>query len=205
VRLFVAKDCSGVPLAYWATEGIGDVEIDGSASSSDKIIVTVEVNGKPVEALLDSGASRSVLDRNEAARLGVTPQMQGVAQAGSGGGLGERAVVHWTGQFESFAIGNEAIKDTTISFADLWKDATTVETGSHVPKKLFGLPGMLLGVDFLRSHRVLVAHSQHRMYFTYAGGPVFASVDSLGTKQKGADAERPAPGRASGPGADAQK
>ena len=33
---------------------------------------------------------------------------------------------------------------------------------------------MLLGYDFLRSHRVLVAHSQHRIYFTYSGGPVFA-------------------------------
>jgi hypothetical protein len=30
-----------------------------------------------------------------------------------------------------------------------------------------------LGADFLRSHRVLVAHSQRKMYFTYAGGPVF--------------------------------
>ena len=28
---------------------------------------------------------------------------------------------------------------------------------------------MLLGADFLRSHRVLVAHSQREMYFTYAG------------------------------------
>jgi hypothetical protein len=39
--------------------------------------------------------------------------------------------------------------------------------------KLDGLPSMLLGVDFLRSHRVLVAHSQRRIYFTHNGGPVF--------------------------------
>jgi hypothetical protein len=32
---------------------------------------------------------------------------------------------------------------------------------------------MLLGADFLRAHRTLVAHSQHRLYFTYVGGPVF--------------------------------
>ena len=32
---------------------------------------------------------------------------------------------------------------------------------------------MFLGVDFLRAHRVLVAHSQQRIYFTYGGGPVF--------------------------------
>ena len=32
---------------------------------------------------------------------------------------------------------------------------------------------MMLGADFLRSHRLLVAHSQRKVYFTYAGGPVF--------------------------------
>jgi hypothetical protein len=32
---------------------------------------------------------------------------------------------------------------------------------------------MLLGADFLRSHRVLIAHSQRKMYFTHAGGTVF--------------------------------
>jgi hypothetical protein len=32
---------------------------------------------------------------------------------------------------------------------------------------------MLLGVDFLRAHRTLVAHSQRKLYFTYVGGPVF--------------------------------
>ena len=35
------------------------------------------------------------------------------------------------------------------------------------------MPTMLLGADFLRAHRVLVAHSQRKMYFTYEGGPVF--------------------------------
>ena len=53
----------------------------------------------------------------------------------------------------------------------MWKDANTSRT--HVPTKLF-VPGMLLGADFFRSHRVLVSHSQHKMYFTYVGGPVFS-------------------------------
>ncbi|MEA1674201.1 hypothetical protein [Nitrospirillum sp. BR 11163] len=35
------------------------------------------------------------------------------------------------------------------------------------------MPDMLLGLDFLRAHRMFVAHSQHRIYFTYVGGPVF--------------------------------
>ena len=38
---------------------------------------------------------------------------------------------------------------------------------------------MLLGTDFLRSHRVLVSHSQRKIYFTYAGGPVFSIDDPI--------------------------
>ena len=35
------------------------------------------------------------------------------------------------------------------------------------------VPRMVLGVDFLRAHRVYVARSQRKLYFTYTGGTVF--------------------------------
>ena len=37
-------------------------------------------------------------------------------------------------------------------------------------------PDMLLGADFLRSHRVLMAISHRKLYFTYAGGRVFGNL-----------------------------
>ena len=40
---------------------------------------------------------------------------------------------------------------------------------------------MLLGADFLLAHRVLVAHSQRRIYFTNAGVPMFQSSRPLET------------------------
>jgi hypothetical protein len=50
---------------------------------------------------------------------------------------------------------------------------------------------MLLGADFLRSHRVLVARSQAKMYFTYEGGTVFPDVTGRGCNVA---AEKPKPG-----------
>ena len=38
---------------------------------------------------------------------------------------------------------------------------------------------MLLGLDFLRSHRVLIAHSQRKLYFSYIGGTVFQPRSKL--------------------------
>jgi len=59
---------------------------------------------------------------------------------------------------ETLAIGDELIKDPTLRRASL------------------GLRDMLLGLDFLRAHRVLVANSQRRLYFTYTGGRVFGNT-----------------------------
>jgi len=52
------------------------------------------------------------------ARLGVTPETPGVVAGGHTIGMGKKAVDVWIGRFQSFAIGNETIKDTTIQFAD---------------------------------------------------------------------------------------
>ena len=173
VRLFQPRDCEAVSLAYWATEGASEVDIEAIDDARPQIIVTVHINGQPVRAMLDSGASRSVLDKSDAARLGVTPDSPGVVASGKGGGLGGKSVDHWIGPFQSFAIGNEVITDTTIGFADLWKDAKYTPFGGNLPRKVEVTMSMLLGADFLHAHRVLVAHSQRKLYFTYAGGPVF--------------------------------
>jgi hypothetical protein len=173
VRLYQPVDCDRVSLAYWASADAGDVEIDAVDAARAQIVVTVHINGQPMKALVDSGASTSVVSKADAARLGVTPETPGVIAVGSSKGLGAKPVDSWVGPFQSFTIGIETIKDTEIRFADLFKDAKYSVAGSYLPTKVQGLPSMLLGADFLRSHRVMIAHSQRKMYFTYAGGPVF--------------------------------
>jgi hypothetical protein len=103
----------------------------------------------------------------DATQLGVTPDTAGVIAGGCTTGLGRKSVDSWIGPFESFAIGNEIIRDPKLRFAP-------------VREQLAGLPPMLLGADFLRAHRVLIARSQGKMYFTYAGGTVFPSAPSKG-------------------------
>lgn len=156
VRVYQARDCDGAPLAYWAPAA-STIPIEGG----DGTRLAIAINGKPVLALLDSGAGRSLLGAAEAEKLGVTPESPGTLPAGCVAGYGKNAVDSWTGQFESFAIGGEVIRNPRIRFADLAQ-----HTGD-------GRTEMLLGADFLHSHRVLVARSQGKMYFTYAGGTVF--------------------------------
>jgi predicted aspartyl protease len=171
VRLFQARDCGGASLAYWTTEGAGVVGIDAIFEANPRIELTVEINGRPVKTMLDSGASSSVVTKSQAAALGVTPESAGVV-VGCSVGLGQKTVEFWRGPFESFRIGDELIRDPTIRFADIWR-FSTYRSASLISRRSVAAPDMLLGADFLRSHRVLVAHSQRKMYFTYAGGTVF--------------------------------
>ena len=61
------------------------------------------------------------------------------------------------GRVDTFAVGDELIRDPALRSVNI------------------GIRDMVLGLDFLRAHRVLVANSQRRFYFTYTGGRVFAS------------------------------
>jgi predicted aspartyl protease len=181
VRLYQSKDCDGVSLAYWAANGAGQVEIEDVDGNHPQIVLTVQINGQPLRALLDSGASSSMLPMSDATQLGVTPQTPGVI-ARTASGLGAKTIDSWIGPFESFTIGDETIRNPQIRFADLWKDTTYGETGSRLQRQV-GLRPMLLGADFLLAHRVLVAHSQRRIYFTTAGVPMFQSSRPLETRK----------------------
>jgi predicted aspartyl protease len=167
VRLFQpTKDCDRVPLAYWTTtNAASEVWIEPVNGDRPRIMVPVQINGRPVRAMLDSGAALSVLNKPAAASAGVTPETPGVTSAGKSRGLGANTIDTWIGPFQSFVVGDEIVRDTTIRFADMWA-GLRFEVQQQQPM-------MLLGADFLRAHRVLVAHSQRKLYFTYVGGPVF--------------------------------
>ena len=173
VRLFQPKDCDGVSLAYWTSDVAGNVKLEPFSESRAEIVLSVQINGHPVRAKLDSGSSASVLSKDDAAAAGVTPETPGVVAGDRTRGLGTNTVATWIGPFQSFAIDNEIIRDTTILFADLYKDTRYTSTGSNISRNVEQLHPMLLGADFLRAHRVLVAHSRSKLYFTYVGGPVF--------------------------------
>jgi predicted aspartyl protease len=156
IRLFQPRNCDGASLAYWTTERAHEVAIEAVNPARARIVIPVRVNGLPIVALFDTGASRSILHRHIAARLGIRPNTPGVVAAGTLSGVGKESSDLWIGSFESFEIGEEAIKGTSIPFADIGAEYQ-----------------MVLGLDFLLAHRLLVSHSQRKIYFTYAGGPVF--------------------------------
>ncbi|MFO1306595.1 MAG: aspartyl protease family protein [Burkholderiales bacterium] len=171
VRLWQPKDCERASLAYWTKDPVGEAPIEPVTDARRKIEVDVKLNGKTVHAILDSGASTSIVSKHDAEAVGAIH----VGGTVGSSGMGARAVEAWVGKFETFGIGNEEIPDVEIRVADLYQGATYTGTGSRIAKNVFESQPMLLGADFLRAHRTMVAHSQRKLYFTYAGGPVFVA------------------------------
>ncbi len=160
IRLVKPAGCGQTPLAYWAakTGGASVMNIRAPEQDNPHTIGEVTVNGVKLKAGFDTGAPVSMITLEAAARLGIKPDSPGVESAGTSSGLGPRPLRNWIAPVASFKIGDEEIKNTRLRIVD-----TDADFGAD----------MLIGADFFLSHRVYVSNSQHKLYFTYNGGPVF--------------------------------
>ena len=159
IRLFHAKDCVNRGMAYW--HGSADVAVVGIKYTSGlrpHLLGTATLNGSTIRVLFDTGASHSLLSLKAASHAGFKPEGANVISGGMGQGIGRQALETWIARFDSFSLGGEEIKNARLRVGDI---------------ELFGEADMLLGADFFLSHRLYVATSQQRIFFTYNGGPVF--------------------------------
>lgn len=161
IRLFKPKDCAGpTNMAYWAgNEPYSVLPIHWPDSTNPHTIGEAFVNGVKITVVFDTGAGGSVLTREAAQRIGIDLAAPGVQAGGLSYGMGPHALRTWIAPVASFKIGEEEIRNTRLRVADFTAD----DIGGD----------MLLGADFFLSHRVYVANGQHKLYFTYNGGPVF--------------------------------
>ncbi len=160
IRIFRPQNCLGTALAYWsvsAKQPYSVIDIELSTPHAPHTKSVAYLNGQKIKVMFDTGASRSLLTRDAAKRAGITPESPGVLAAGNVFGLGRSMVKTWIAPFASFKIGDEEVRNARLRFAD----TELLETD------------MLIGADFFLSHRIYVASSQKRLYFTYNGGPVF--------------------------------
>jgi tetratricopeptide (TPR) repeat protein/predicted aspartyl protease len=159
IRLWKPANCgSKVTLAYWVDKSSPYSEISiESRERTSTAIGRASINGKEIRVVFDSGAGVSTLTLRAAARLGIRPDSPGVVQGGMMGGAGTKMTPSYIAPIESFKIGDEEIRHTQLRFSDYQ----------------LGDVDMLIGPDFFLSHRIYVANSRQKLYFTYNGGPVF--------------------------------
>ena len=162
IRLFKPSGCDHADMAYWAIgKPYSMMPIDWGDAVHPHTIGTALLNGKRIRVMFDTGAESSVLSLRGARLGGIRTDGPGVKPAGYSGGIGRRTVQTWLTPVASFELGEEQIKNSQLRIGDIGDEAD-----------------MLIGADFFLSHRVYVANSQHKLYFSYNGGPVFSLAQS---------------------------
>jgi len=150
-----APDCRDDQLAYWAAdEPVDELPlVKVSDGLRPPIIVPIEINGRRVHALLDTGAGGVLIDRGllsseEQARLVPTRPVGG---GGSGGLAG------WSIRLHTVTLGRDTLHEVPAGVSDL-KDRDYQ---------------VLVGVDWFLSHRLIVSPQRGKLLVTRLAGPVF--------------------------------
>ncbi|HEX9173286.1 MAG TPA: aspartyl protease family protein [Telluria sp.] len=163
IKFFRPTGCSDAFLGYWSEDALM-VPFEANYSNSPNPRFSVMLNGHKLLAMIDSGATTTIVDLNAAKRAGLKVDAPGMMPAGHVVGVGERRVAHWITTVDKLTIGEETIGNARIGVTDT-RDAMGAD--------------VVLGVDFLRSHRVLFAMSQGRLYFSYVGGDPLGQRETL--------------------------
>ena len=163
MKFYRPRDCDATPLMLWKEDTVV-LPFARSFSRSPNPHFTVVVNGKELDAIIDTGAHRSFMTLDGATRAGIDVKAAGTLRAADAGGIGTDRAPHWIVPVKSVQLGDEAIGNVELGVID-----NQGTTGAE----------LLLGQDFLRAHRVLFAMSQHKLYIAYVGGDVFTRGTSL--------------------------
>lgn len=131
--------------------------VPNEAADKGFIVLKVLIEGKPVTAILDTGAPTSVLNWAAAKQVGVTTTTKGLKRRGRGtGGLGSQVADTYLYRFDRVEAGRTRFDAGEVRIADL------------AVFKTLGLgdkPAMLFGVDMLRDRALFVSYSTKKLYF----------------------------------------
>jgi len=155
--VYPSDGCAKANMAYWAGNApVSVVDLDNTDPRPVAAIVAkARLDGMPIDVLFDTGAS-TLVSLAAAKRAGV--KESDMKPTGRLGGIARGSAAAWIAPFPRFEIGAEAISNNTLRVGDFELHEAD----------------MLLGMDFFLSHHIYVSKKQSKMYFTYAGGPVFA-------------------------------
>ncbi len=113
------------------------------------LVVMLELDGVGLQALLDTGASDTVVTARGAARLGLTPTVLARDPTHTASGMGPRTVAAHQHRFQRLQIG-----DIVTEAPSLWV----------APIRVTPIVDMLLGADWLAGRLLWISFTNRQVY-----------------------------------------
>lgn len=150
LMLYQVSDCAGRFLPwtgnYAAMPIAAPIE---EAPIAEAIVLPVTLDGRPLRALLDSGASASLVAAPGMYKLGLDQANLAGDPSDQISGLGRRVLTVHRHQFKSLTVGNQ-----TISSPVLWVE----------PIRLSPIVDMLLGADWLGGRHLWISFTTRQLF-----------------------------------------
>ena len=145
VTLFGVTECAGRFLPWrGAYRGL---PVENPTDTA--LVVWLELDGVRLRALLDTGASTTVLAAPGMARLGLTAEKLAGGQTGQASGLGPRPIATVRHVFREMRIGQEVFREPALIVS---------------PIRLVPIVDMLLGADWLANKTVWVSFATRQVF-----------------------------------------
>jgi predicted aspartyl protease len=169
LNYFLPDHCEG-KVIYWPHDAVGVVPV---TVFDNQIKATVELDGKKIDAIVDTGAYRTTISMATAKyRFGLTPESPGVEREGAING--DETLQAYTYRFSKLSFGDIAaanIKITLLPDKVNSKNRPEFQTewrAKRVDEDLKLTP-MLIGMDLLKRLHIYMAFKERRLYVTPLG------------------------------------
>jgi predicted aspartyl protease len=151
LTLYRVADCAGA-FVPWP---VAPVSLPVTLAGGSAVLVPVAIDGVPLRALLDTGAAASFLAAPGMTRLARSLARLGDDPAQTTRGVGPGTVTARRHQFRSLTVGTEVTADPTLLVA---------------PLQLTPVSDLLLGMDWIRRHRLWLSPATARVFVVASGG-----------------------------------
>ena len=160
--LFKHKDCDGAP-AYWPHSDLAEVPF--RVEGLDLIQIDVKLDGKTVEALIDTGAEASELDERVARNtFDIVLGSPDTEHSQSGVALTGKSFEQYRHQFGKLEIGNVEIDHPWLRLGV--HDHSFFNPGAGPP--------LILGMSTLAPFHMFIAYKERKLYLTTVQGDLAA-------------------------------
>jgi predicted aspartyl protease len=166
INLVSQDHCAG-NVVYWPAAAVAVVPF--SFNSTGHIIFRMELDGRRVNAMLDTGASNTILNLDIARRtFRVDVNAPDVEKVGE---IGRSQTGVYRKRFKTISFEGVTVMNPIITmYPDLMGGSGPGEmrTGSIIRDARNGLPDMILGMNVLSEMHVYVASKERKLYITAA-------------------------------------
>ena len=158
VRVLKADGCKDDDVVYWG----GNYSVIEESRSG---YLPMKLAGTTLRGYIGAGNEVTFVTLEGAQRVGVTPQAAGPLPMGMLAEGVVKPIDVSIANFPELVIGDETIKNAPLAIGDIYPGSR----GDFDPE-------IVLGADFLRSHRVYISRQQKKVYFSYLGGNLFEDI-----------------------------